>query len=329
MTKLISPAQNSTQLLLTDRQREFIALYNRNIRPDTIRWLHRGEPALPDYSIEKRGVTFLWETDAPTSVFELSENADFADPVLRITTAESSLNVENLKIAAKYFWRINGCTPSLFFTEDRPPRIIRADGVYNIRDIGGWKTADGRRIRQGLVYRSSYMNEITEEGISVLRDTIGIKTDIDLRKEMFGEMDQSPLGENLKFCLLPFSTNYSKFFTDEQLEATRVVFELLADEKNYPIIFHCYHGADRTGNIAYILNALLGMSREDILLEFEFTSLGWCGVRYGFGDNFEGFEKQLAGYDEGGDILKGAVKFLRAIGISDETMEKIRGNLLE
>lgn len=328
MTNLLLPAENSVMELLTEKQREFINLYFAGIRPDTIEWLHRENKELPDYSIEKRGVTFVWETDAPVSVFELSENEDFEN-AMRVETAEKSVMIENLKIATKYYWRVNDSAAASFSTEDIAPRIIRAEGVYNIRDIGGWVTEEGRRIKQGLIYRGSYMNEITEEGIKVLKDTIGIKTDIDLRKEMIGEMDASPLGDTVKFCLFPFEHNYKAFFTEEQIEATREVFELFADENNYPIFFHCYHGADRTGNIAYILNALLGMKYEDILLEFEMTSLGECGVRYGFGENFEGFEQHLAEYDENGDIRQGAVKFLLACGVSPETLEKIRGNLLE
>ncbi|MBQ7923273.1 MAG: tyrosine-protein phosphatase [Clostridia bacterium] len=327
MTNLLLPAEHSVAELLTEKQREFINLYFSGIRPDTIDWLHREIYDVPDYSIEKRGVLFSWETDSPISVFELSENENFKD-ARRLETAEKSVVIENLKIASTYYWRVNDSKTASFSTEDIAPRIIRAEGVYNIRDIGGWKTEDGRRIKQGLIYRGSYMNEITEEGITVLRDTLGIRTDIDLRKEMIGEMDASPLGDTVKFYLFPFEHPYNEFFTEEQIEATCQVFELFADENNYPIFFHCYHGADRTGNIAYILNCLLGMKYEDILLEFEMTSLGACGVRYGFGEGFEGFEKQLADYDENGDIRKGAEKFLLAHGVSQQTLEKIRRNLL-
>ena len=101
MTNLLLPAENSVMELLTEKQREFINLYFAGIRPDTIEWLHRENKELPDYSIEKRGVTFVWETDAPVSVFELSENEDFENAA-RVETAEKSVVVENLKIATKY-----------------------------------------------------------------------------------------------------------------------------------------------------------------------------------------------------------------------------------
>lgn len=327
MTNLLLPAENSVKELLTKKQREFIDLFHSGIRTANIDWLQPEHRETPDYSIVKNGVLFAWETDAPVSVFELSENKDFENAV-RLETTETSAVIENLKVAAKYYWRVNHCAPASFSTEDVAPRIICAEGVYNIRDIGGWKTEDGRRIRQGLIYRGSHMDIITEEGISVLRDTIGIQTDINLRKERVDRPYASPLGDTVNYYVFPFEQTYSEFFTDEQTEATRQVFELFAQEKNYPIFFHCFAGADRTGNIAYILNTLLGMKYEDILLDYECTSLSYAGVRNSLGESFKGFEKKLADYDEDGDIRKGTVKFLRAIGISDETMEKIRNNLL-
>ena len=51
------------------------------------------------------------------------------------------------------------------------------------------------------------------------------------------------------------------------------VLEIFADEKNYPIYFHCAVGADRTGTIGMYLDTILGMSSEDILLNYNFTSL--------------------------------------------------------
>ena len=45
-----------------------------------------------------------------------------------------------------------------FFTEDRAPRIITLDGVSNARDLGGRIGLNGRRVKQGLVFRTGGLN---------------------------------------------------------------------------------------------------------------------------------------------------------------------------
>ena len=42
------------------------------------------------------------------------------------------------------------------------------------------------------------------------------------------------------------------------------------DEKIY---FHCTHGADRTGTIAYLIEALLGVDESDRITDYELTTL--------------------------------------------------------
>ena len=62
--------------------------------------------------------------------------------------------------------------------------------------------------------------------------------------------------------------------------AIKQAMELLADENNYPIYFHCSAGADRTGTFAYLVNGLLGVPYEDLVKDFEITSFSTYGNRY-------------------------------------------------
>ena len=62
--------------------------------------------------------------------------------------------------------------------------------------------------------------------------------------------------------------------------ALKRIFELLADESNYPIYYHCNAGADRTGTLTFLINGLLGVSYEDLTRDFEVTSFSVCGKRW-------------------------------------------------
>lgn len=58
----------------------------------------------------------------------------------------------------------------------------------------------------------------------------------------------------------------------------RRLFELLGDERSYPVLFHCAAGKDRTGVVAALLLAVLGVSQEEILADYLLTNHHWHGT---------------------------------------------------
>ena len=73
-----------------------------------------------------------------------------------------SVLVDNLEIARDYRWRVTSgkdSASSEFKTEDIAPRLIRLPGVPNVRDLGGRIGLGGRRVKQGIVYRSAGLND--------------------------------------------------------------------------------------------------------------------------------------------------------------------------
>ena len=110
--------------------------------------------------------------------------------------------------------------------------------------------------------------------------------------------------------------------------------DVFADEENYPIYFHCYGGADRTGMIALYLRALLGESDEDIFIDYELTSLssytkGESEGVTGFGfrsresDYFKEFLRLYSVYG-GKNLAERTESFLLSCGGEKETIERIR-----
>lgn len=183
-------------------------------------------------------------------------------------------------------------------------RTMAVEGVNNVRDLGGWKTADGKTVKYGMLYRGGTLANITEKGKDTYIETMGIKTEIDLRydewelnhehyggvQELFDPRLRDGYYQNCgMWCyneILPgtvlrktyYSTSQEKeveevhSFDSFSIPNIKKAFGLLANQENYPIYFHCVSGADRTGTLAYLINGLLGVSYEDLIKDFELTS---------------------------------------------------------
>ena len=70
------------------------------------------------------------------------------------------------------------------------------EGARNFRDIGGYRTVDGRVVRSGLVFRSAHLANLTDRDLETFAD-IGIKTIVDYRPDIEKEMtghDRVPPG---------------------------------------------------------------------------------------------------------------------------------------
>lgn len=235
-------------------------------------------------------------------VLEISPDSDF-DNVIEYRTEENYGNVYNLRIATEYFWRVqaelsNGKTSissaSAFCTEGDCPRNLYVDGITNVRDLGGWETGEDLRVPQGLIFRCGRLNqslngstitepviEITDNGKDTMLNTLGVRSEIDLRlinNKEYGLIDKSPLGEEVGYYSCPMEWNVTNILTDSKNnESIKKVFSILADKDNYPVIYHCNIGTDRTGLFAYLLNGLLGVSEEDLYRDYLFSNFGNIG----------------------------------------------------
>ncbi len=339
MTVLLQPENYSRQSVHTDCQRRFYREKTQDVNND-IDWAHLKKTSV-DHT-RPQPVLFHWETDEPTSLFELSESRAFYQP-RQIHTERKTLAVENLKVEQEYWWRVNGSESRCFVT-DGTPRWIYAEGATNIRDNGGWHTADGNRLRQGMLFRGSELEwqsyhdrdasaedghtAVTEAGKQVLLQELGIKTDLDLRISAQGYLTESPLGAQVRLQVIPLLPYYH-LWEEGQPELVRQIFSLLADPAAYPIYYHCWGGIDRTGSVALLLEGLLGVSEEDMLLDYELSSLGSLGTRSRKAEYFVRFLEKLTAYAPEGSWQERCRLFLLDCGVTREDMQQIRRLLLE
>ena len=259
------------------------------------------------------------------------------------------VSVDSLEIAREWEWTVAdaaGATATgTFRTADVAPRLVRIEGVPNARDLGGRKTADGRRVRQGLLFRSSGLNNNSEKGkdgcmvpgskrlseaerARILRQ-YGFKCDVDLRRpdEVYG-MSESPLGSGVKWANLRYAV-YGGFTNAAARANGKALFREILDTRNYPLVFHCIAGADRTGTVAFLLNGLLGVSMEDALKDYLATGY----IDHGVTDrrHLESLDAMVAAMNAipGGTFAEKTAAYFRELGFTDAELAAYREFMLE
>lgn len=171
-------------------------------------------------------------------------------------------------------------------------RHIAFERLHNFRDLGGYRTADGRTVRWGRLYRSDSLGKLAGADLERFRE-LGVRTVIDLRYaweiDRAGRVpdheglayhnlsvehrpyDQSALGASVETGRY-LADRYAEVAEDgvqELAEALRVV----AKADSAPLVFHCASGKDRTGIVAALLLTLLGVPEETIVADFALTEL--------------------------------------------------------
>ena len=167
-------------------------------------------------------------------------------------------------------------------------RHIGCDGAFNIRDLGGYPTTDGRSVRWQVLYRADGLHRIPPEATSSL-DHLGWRTVLDLRTT--GEVDAgafAPVGpEVIHLPILRatwgvpdevevepvsfLSTHYLQML-DEGAAAIAAGFAILASPARLPAVFHCSAGKDRTGVLAALVLSALGVADDVVAADYHLSA---------------------------------------------------------
>ena len=174
------------------------------------------------------------------------------------------------------------------------PRVVPLTGAGNFRDFGGYAVADGGTVRRGFLYRSNRLSQLTADDIARL-DMLGIRAIFDLRARREREGDPTVwTGDHLatytfppghKRRLVDMALDYSptpegarQLMHDFYAELPRTMAHMVSAivhriaSDRVPCVVHCSAGKDRTGIVAALVLALLGVNRETILADYVLTA---------------------------------------------------------
>jgi protein-tyrosine phosphatase len=179
-------------------------------------------------------------------------------------------------------------------------RIVKLEAGYNCRDLGGYRTKDGRRVQWGRLYRSGSLSHLTKaDQAELARRRIVVDCDLRSRHEQDSYPDQIWPGARV------IDTHFYSEAGDEEEEAEaawakysgkvprlsylamvyqqnllaprtglvmRKIFqELLALKDDEALIYHCSMGKDRTGMVSVIVLMALGLDDREIMRDYLFS----------------------------------------------------------
>jgi protein-tyrosine phosphatase len=199
-------------------------------------------------------------------------------------------------------------------------RHIAFERLHNFRDVGGYPASDGRTVQWGRLYRSDSLSKLQGQD----RDrflALGVRTVIDLRYPWeINATGRVPDSDGLAFHnfsiehrpyyqeALDPSVEPARFLADRFAEVAldgvkelRQALEVIAADGSAPVVIHCASGKDRTGLLAALVLALLGVAEEDIVADFALTELAtdrliadWSAAHWGRTPRWPGYGRAPA-----------------------------------
>ena len=247
-------------------------------------------------------------------------------------------------------------------------RWLNVPGAYNVRDLGGYRTADGKTTRWRAFLRADSLHNLSDSTKTGLIE-YGVRTVIDLRRTLetvdtpnaLADMDDiqyfhlNMIGDtNPPGYIAPppdewttpeLTSNIYRVLLDQRQDVISETLVTLANSKGHTAIYHCAAGTDRTGIISALLLGLAGVPADTIVNDY---ALSAHGLRLRVLD--EGIPDYLADQDftqeEPPEILAppeamertlqhlsdkygGIEPYVRHIGLTDAQINDIRNMLRE
>lgn len=302
-------------------------------------------PTGDDYSYERpQGYTQTLDKAGTLYVFDEATGKSFEPE----SVSAGSYVFYNLAPGSIYTWLIRDTDGAIVqggrLKSTGALRQIYMPSVHNVRDLGGWK-ADGGTVKYGLLFRGSQLSTesavlITDDDKRRFRD-LGILAEIDLRStsetdrgtsDTSDDINSNDAASYITYTHYPLEFHRTAMNVEESAYKTTVkclenIMTKVAN--NTPVYIHCAQGADRTGTIAVILEALLGVSPKDITIDYELTSLvPNCGTRIRTKQDFVAQMDYINSFT-GTTFQDKAVAWARDAGLNIDVLNAFRRKLID
>lgn len=226
---LVSPQKDATVSTLSDGQKAYLKMP----RAERIAFFADGKKRLAMKSLGyyPQPVTLAWNGGAAGATYTVTVKRLPDGKVFYTHTGpETSIKVDNLEIARTYEWTVTGGgeLKSTFSTEDIAPRLIRIPGIPNVRDLGGRIGLDGRRVRQGRVFRTAGLNDNAHDVFYTKEELAaqGRLAELDAQKKSLKEQEKmwkayADNPSSVKVLDCPLKHDWTMQLADGQIEPVK------------------------------------------------------------------------------------------------------------
>lgn len=214
----------------------------------------------------------------------------------------ASTNISGLDPDIRYYFEVVSNSGSKIIISERR---VSLEGSVNFRDLGGYDTVDGRRVKWGLVFRSDNLGRLTDRDVAFIQ-RMGIRLVCDFRTPAeveklpdrfprdggaknlhlpirHGEFDPANTFERIKkgdiewmteeFMIKGYIKNIDNF-----APVWSTVFNCLSKSSNRPMVFHCTGGKDRAGVCAALILLTLGVPEKTVVTDHGLSNIYIAGV---------------------------------------------------
>ena len=303
-----------------------------------------GDPVNSD---KPESYTIRWtaDYDAGDLTFVLSEPEWSATQT--VAAGSEYVEVTNLVPNTHYTYKVTAANGTVmaegeFDTYGTVRHVFFKANVRNCRDLGGWKTYEGKTVKFHKIYRGGRLESSTlaNSGIKAIKAE-GIKAQLDIRGN--SDVLSAPAIEGFDFCAPIIETGGPTMLTQDGGAKTKqsmpfVIAGLKADK---PVYFHCSLGRDRTGTLALIILGLLDVVEGDISKEYELSYFSPKGWSIASSENYSLYQnvrttwayQPTAEYiweyvNEGERFSAGVERYLLEIGITKSDIDTFRSLML-
>ena len=306
----------------------------------------------PVFNADKPALyTIRWTADAAAGDLALTLKDGNWSQTISVAAGKDNQIITNLRPNASYTYDVKAAdgkvmTSGAFTTKGRLHQVFFDWNVRNARDLGGWKTYDGKTVKYRKIYRGGRMegSTMSPEGRKAILAE-GIKAQLELR----GSSDMlqfTVLGKGYDFCN-PCIENGGTSMLSSYKEKTKECFEFVVKcvREDKPVYFHCSLGRDRTGTLAALLLGILGVYEGDISQEYEISYFAPRGWSIAYSEKSKVFKNtRLSEYKGVAEFLwrrgkkadgsferfdKCVENYLLEIGVSQQDIDDFRRLMLE
>ena len=284
-------ALNTPQEIHTTNQKNYLNFskpYYSITSSDLNSFSATGASSLQKSSWAPKSVSVSWSYTAPSGKtvskfqFLYGQRSDLGDAYTVEGTTAQSISFVNPYLGDNYFKVIANFTDGtkeaspikIFKVDTQAPRNLDVGNMPNCRDMGGRTTYAGGKVKQGMIYRTAgnkfdNRSSIDSACQTVLTKQLKVKTEINVANSDTNNVNLSG-GKLVNAYMAYGATPYSNLARNSV--RIRQVMDVLADESNYPVFYHCRIGTDRTGITGVMINGLLGVPFNEVIQDYGFSN---------------------------------------------------------